>query len=258
MENPSLRKLTERLLSLPGSSRARLLVGQLPEHWPSAVPLIEDMRVVGSVSSVGKVRVILEARLSPEQVLEAYRRVLTSQGARILSSIAPDGIEDSSMNIANNTFRLPDGLLSVHAFRQTGENITDVRLYWTATPRRNDIQRASSSFNRVPVSQIPLFIPHLDAPYLEVVHSRATDARGQFVLFRATVAADASNVLEYFAQQLAGAGWRRITEAIGQADTCYTWRIPIPGRPNDAWGALWVLEWPGRDHQKVIMVRAEL
>ncbi len=251
MEDPSLLQLTERLLTLPGSGGAQILVGQLPEHWPSTVPLIEDTQLVGSVTFSNRVQVVLETRLSPEQVLAAYYTGLTSQGAQVLPSSTTTGIEASRLS----RFQLPeqDGNLVVEAFTLTDETDTDVRLNWLPIDSCNEIQRQRSSFNQV--SQIPLLMPPLDAPsrYLGIANCKDADARGQFALFRATVTDNASDVLEHFAQQLASASWQRIA----QTDTCITWRIPRAGGANEAWGALWVLEWPGRDHQKMIMVRAE-
>jgi hypothetical protein len=275
MKNPSLIKLAERLLSQTGSSEAQFLVGQLPEPWPSSVPLIEDTQLVGSVIFSSEVRVILKTQLLPKQVLATYRQVLISRGARVLFSSEDSGTEDRELSIPDfeiGSFFLHDGRLNIETFIPTGENVTNVRLCWVAMPKRSDLPRASGSFNLVSTpqsqsassssnwrhpSQLPMLIPPLDAPYLEMPRCVGADARGQLAIFRGTVAADAFDVLEYFAQQLANAGWQRIAQAIGQADTCYTWRVPMPGESDDAWGVLWVLEWPGRDHQKVIMVRAE-
>jgi hypothetical protein len=252
MENPSLRQLAESLLSQPGSSKAQLLVGQLPEHWPSSVPLIDGAQLVGSVTVADEVQAVLETRLPPEQVLVAYHRALITHGAQVMFSL-----EDNEPGAAElSQFQLPgqDGNLIIEAFRPEDGNVTHVCLKWLTMARLNYLQRSSSIFREVP--HIPTLMPLFDEPpkYLGVSHCTDSDARGRFrsALFRATVTDDVSDVLKHFAQQLESTGWRCVV----QADTYSTWQVQNPGG-HDAWGVLWVLEWPGRAHQKVVMVRVE-
>jgi hypothetical protein len=252
MQEPSLLKLTECLCSLPGAGKARVLVG-LPEHWPSTIPILEDMQVVGSVTLNSNVRIFLETQLLPEQVHETYNQALAFQGARPVAS------HERPIRFYWGDW----GLLQVEARRQEGEPVTYAFLQWIPIPM-NDLQRTSGGFNRInsldeisrslPSSKIPLSVLPLDAPhgYRKMTGSKGSDAQGEFVLFTDITVRDASEVLEHFAQQLARAGWQRVA----QAATCITWRVPCPGE-NSASGVLWVLDSPEQDEQKMVLVRVE-
>jgi hypothetical protein len=254
MEDPSLLQLLKRYCDQPIVDDMKVLVGQLPEHWPSTVSLIDDTQVVGSVTFPHMVEVVLESRLLPEQVLAAYLQALTSQGARFLSkvpssemSICMDGSDIE--NTGRCHFRLQNGLLHVETFRPEGELVTDIRLKWfmesTLEPR---------------YSPIPSFTPSLDSPrwYLEMQSFSGGGDQSPFMFFGVTTLASTSDVLEYFSQQLAKAGWQRVDPPMGQAVTCITWRVPRPGEPTEPRGTLSALEWPGQDDQKTILVRVEL
>jgi hypothetical protein len=241
MEDSSLLRLLQHQF---GAGEIRVLVGQMPEHWPlevsRATSLMEDVQVIGSF----RWWVLLETRLLPEQFLAAYHRALTSQGARLLRLNAPTSMDGSELaNVGRSRIRLQDGVLHVEAFRMEGEIATDVRLRWAM----------ESDLDRRPFS-IPSLTPPLDAPqwYLEMAEFRKGS---DLALFRATVASDTSDVLEYFAQQLAHTGWQRVT----QEANCITWWVPRPEeeKSTDARGTLSVLEWLERDNQKVIMVHVE-
>jgi hypothetical protein len=85
-DEAALNDLAVRVLRLrtpldPSPSRPQLLVGQLPSTWPAAIPLLEDVRVVGSlVHRADALEIVLETQLSPEQVFTWYFDHLLSAG----------------------------------------------------------------------------------------------------------------------------------------------------------------------------------
>jgi hypothetical protein len=284
MEEPSLLRLAERLFSVLSLGKVKLLVGQVPEHWPSTIPLIENAQVVGSATyPPDKVRVLFETQLSPTQVLAAYQQAITSQGDEFLTVYDAEYAGLGRCNLRG------EDLLDVRASKQEGGDITYGYLYWIVGHRVSNRQRTGGLSKRqrsvIPInfqrtdntsdrqvsgspleafqqslsSQIPLAFPPPDAPqwYLEMQNFRGGDARGQFALFRGATAVSSSEVLEYFAQQLARIGWQRVAQEDGEASICITWRIPRQGGPTDAWGALWMLDCPGRDDQKVMVLRVK-
>jgi hypothetical protein len=241
-----LLRLVEGINGAYGIGRGEFLIGQLPESWPSTVPILEGMQVVGSVVQTHQKLVLLETQLSPEQVHAAYDRALISEERQVVNEVA------------RGRFSSLDGNLTVEACIPDGMEFTDVRLTWRAArDRQNDSQRASGSFERVHVAKAqPPLIPDLTPPLQSfTVKCGISDSLGDSALFRANVEGDGTDTLEHYAQQLARAGWQRSTQRDGQTASCITWRIPRPG--SDEWGVLWVLDWPGRDYQKMVVLRVD-
>jgi hypothetical protein len=137
-----LLRLIEGIYGSYNIGRGAVLGRQLPEHWPPTVPILENMQVVGSINQTNQKRVLLETRLSPEQVRTAYDRALISEERQVAD------------DVARCRFSSLDGDLTVEACIPEGKAFTDIRLMWMAARgKRNDSQRASGSFERVPIAK---------------------------------------------------------------------------------------------------------
>ena len=84
LNETDLLEFALRLATYPGGSRtqnAQLLPGQLPDLLPVDIPIPEGSRILGSlIRNPENIDMLLNAQLSPEQVLSFYRQGMEAKG----------------------------------------------------------------------------------------------------------------------------------------------------------------------------------
>src|SRR6476661_10466722 len=90
-----LRDLTFRLLAEQNNPAKEILVGSLPELWPSDLPILEDSQIIGSqVPPSGELIVILGTDLPLDSVYDIYDTALHAAGWSPLQVDQPYGIRE--------------------------------------------------------------------------------------------------------------------------------------------------------------------
>jgi len=204
----------------------QLLVGQIPKHLASDLPLPPDSEVLGAlVANSSSSVVVLDSALSPEDVLAFYRDRLTATGWNIPSSETPpsggftsppprDSIRVLFCRGADNTaLWIAARILSSQS---TGQS-TDVRLEWqTPAPGTQDPRQAPCA-SRQRQWQDPSYLRDLLPPLLPPPDALflagwgGTNTGPGYVNAYGTLETDVSiiSIADYYAQQLEQGGWSR-------------------------------------------------
>lgn len=261
--------LALRLLSGSGWSAAEaLLVGQIPQQWPTEIPVTEDYLVIGSLvmstsytgANAGgdahegraypEMTVLLGTNLQPADALERYDVFLSRAGwLRIPIQQNYGGFADSFterdlLRYINGD--LSDGpVLNVIARATPGTDSpspTELRLHLA---KDNSHKRYPHSLERDRGSLYTstTLIPALKPPRNAQQWSRIS-TRGEVSWTASTgmlTELDSRGLIEHYSEQLETAGWALSSQGESGPVTWRTWDVKDPRGENWA-GALLILE----------------
>jgi hypothetical protein len=269
--NDDLAELAARLISPPfalpdGSTQTtRLHPGALPSNAGFDMPIPPGARIIGSAvrqrsGANTSFDVVLDVNGKPDDVTAFYERELAKKGLTTPSA-APQpqsgGFVSSAGPSSSKMFCTGDALpyVTITVFpRPNAPN--DVRAHYEPA------QPAGTAFVGSPCSKtagpggIPQSrLPTLRAPdgiFLQSTGGGGGSGRSQSDAV-ATTSKSAAELEAFFAQQLAAAGWTRVSGAANAPLAFSTWKVPGDG---DWTGLLIVIEMPTKDRRSLLL-RAE-
>ncbi|WP_164929412.1 hypothetical protein [Gloeobacter violaceus] len=270
MEISHLYQLAQRLLSSAppgqGHSEPQLLVGGLPEEFPSQISMPESTRLLGSlVQESGRFQVVLETELSPDSILDYYRRAVGAVGGRELKMAVPLMSGTASVGSTGTArFRLPVGnRLLVVVASLVGERLTDVRLHLLGG--QDDERSGSGTFNVVDAPTVggqstvwsTIGLPFLEPPagVEEFSTFHGLDSMGRFLTLTLSIHLAAQALASHFGEQLTRAGWRQSSRGANGQSAWSTWEVADGA--NQVRGYLCIQEWPGTAARRLVYLRIE-
>lgn len=149
------------------SNRAQLLVGRLPEQFPTQVPIPSGAHIIGSlVRGPGDCQVALDVDIASEQVLSFYRQALSTIGGHeVLINDFP--VTDTDVltyrkNSLSYRLRATRHFITVVAMPMK-DDLTDVRLHLLSDfgPKPTDVKIHNSRPAAFDNFKNALFLPEL-------------------------------------------------------------------------------------------------
>ena len=270
--NDDLAELAARLISPPypmpdGSTQtATLHPGALPPNAGFDLPLPVGSHLVGSVlrqrtGANPSFDTVLDVPGTADDVTSFYERELAKKGLTpppVPQQMQPGGFQGTAGPTKGSMFCKGDGLpyVSISVFSRPNA-ANDVRVHFEPP------QASAQQFVGSPCSQkggpppgMPTQrLPALRAPDGVVLQATGSSAGGprQQSDAVATTAKGAAELESFFAQQLAAAGWTRISGGANAPLAFSTWKVPGDG---DWQGVLIIIEMPANDRRS-LMLRAE-
>jgi hypothetical protein len=254
-----LRKLALRLAiypSDPSVSNPQLLVGQLPENLPVALPIPPNSRVLGSlIRGPQSLQVLLDVPLSEEEIRNFYQTELTAAGWEVPEM--PRGFHEGgfvhSMPIYITFWRGTRGPeLRVQVFR--GElSYTDVRLHLDA------VKRSPAWHMRARHHDIYAVLPLLYPPSGAQQHGGGGGGNNEDVHTSATVelreAMNTADLVVHYTKQLEQAGWTLTGSETSQQSAWSAWSFR--DKDNEPWqAAFFVMKLPGQRRRYEVYLHA--
>lgn len=245
-ENESIHYFVRRLLADPitdeTSPLPEVYPGRLPEGLPFEIPVPEEAMLLGGVSrpaSFGRdFEVLLESEAAPEDLAEAFRRLLTAAGWEEQPPLEPSGFvrRDAARS---RTFcrseRGPAILVNIREVEDFGRGTSVVRVWLDLREGRNSpcaTLRSSRPFEQG-------VLPRLEPPRRAVLLPGGLGGGGGIGDYRSGVALrtelDLSELLEHYGSQLRTAEWSEIDRELGAKHALSHWAF---SRDGEAWNAV--------------------
>jgi len=212
-----LRDLTFRLLVTQDRPAQEIMVGRLPEQWPSDLPILQDSRILGSqVPTSGEMLVILGTDLSLESAYDIYDAALHTAGWTTLQVDQPFGIREgftANLRLQHFNYNRADkgkeeqgqGMTLRVKANGLPDGSTEVRLYLgnqesSTTNRRQSRRRFEQ----------PLILPLLNTPGSAELTTAGSGAGERYRTSTAYVVTelDIHSLANFYTDQLVRAGWQ--------------------------------------------------
>lgn len=236
----------------PTPGEVEILVAQLPEDLPVAVPLPDGAQVVGSLlrGRVGT-EIVLDAHQTADQVLEFYEKTMTGEGwiafAYPTEGGFVPGIGRTGLTFCSET---DDSVLWVGAFEME-DGPTDVRLDLRAEPSLGSCTKDTAA----PKHPIPLLADPPGAQQTTAGFGGSSDSYNAEVELLSDL--DLATVEAHYAGQLAAAGWQRRDGGQSGPLAWSTWYHRDEG--DQEWqGLLLAMDLPGSLDKQAVYLRVDL
>ncbi len=241
---PGLREMIATLVRAAGpGGQSTVGIGALPGSLPFDLPLPDDARVVGSITSLASpeagaaITVLLNTTLPPEDVADFYAAALTGGDWRTAASTAePGGFTDAVSRQAAYCFG-SDTLVNIQA-RSLFDGTSGVRLVTNMSSGGAPCNGSSSAAD--PAADVTGLIPQLHTPegaQLRAVNEGEEDGpvehrtvANEAVL---TTAMAPGDLIELYNVQLLDAGWHHLVTEWTDGSAWSGWAI------TDAEGFTW-------------------
>ena len=235
-----LHELALRLTSYPGDPNTRnphLLVGRVPDEFPSDIPLPDNSRMLGSlIKSTEYLEVVLDTSLPAEEVFHFYNEHLLNVGWQTFEQLQGDQQPVQQRGFAS-TPTSGQGTIAIYCKGASGptlrihaavgnNGLTDVRL---EVDKRNNSPCARVSRIRweqsLRTGGVSDLIPLLVAPKGARQKSRGAGNSSEFAYTSALLETDAdlATLNMHYAMQLEMAGWTRTAEGLSGPLAWQTW-----------------------------------
>lgn len=240
----ALRLLTPRFWADTDPDQIRLLVGQLPDAWPAAIPLPDHSQLLGSLMRNPRmIEVVIDSALVPDDVLQFFRDQLSAAGwtepkvPRHMGGFTHGYSRPSQGALFCLGKRGPSLEINV---APTPDGSTDVRLHLNSDPHHSPC----GSMNRG--REIFDLLPTLAPPSGAQQQGGGGGGGSDSVYSSATLESnlDLATIATHYADQLNAAQWTPVASGGDSTMAWSTWTWQDD--EGDAWqGLFFVVRWGG-------------
>lgn len=229
----ALRLLASRYPGAPQGQEPQYFPGRVPDNLPFAIPLPDEIAIVGSVIRAEQgIEIVADTPLLPDQIRNFYQTRMTAAGWSTPDlpgphgGFTPGGAHERGMLFCQGT-RGP--ALEVGLFPVPGAQL-DLRLRLITDTRYSPCAHTQRMMTRQSV------IPDLSAPPGAYQHGGGGSWGGDSVHSTATLETDLplAHVTAHYAAQLEAAGWSRSSEGQSEPQAWSSWSF------TDEEGQSWV------------------
>jgi hypothetical protein len=225
-EEPGLRKLTERMLSIHGDE-TKVIVGKLPENMPVKLPIPPTSQILGStVSDKGNIQVVLDIPQSVEQVTDFYKNQLQKSGWKQPKNPYRSGFMTTRSefgryaNFCNDTIKLMSLQLNITESKVTP---TTVSLYLNKINEEDKYNNPCKASSIIDIYENKVQFPVLIPPENAEVSEKERDYSSNDSSLIIETKLDSKTLANHYIQQLEKSGWKRIDSGYSNSYTWSTW-----------------------------------